>query len=65
VRVTFGSSCLINLAVAVAPIPREQFVESLNRMLGDARQDVGEPRLRINVVHLGCLCRRPNYAERS
>jgi hypothetical protein len=55
---------LINLPVAAAPIPREQFVESLNRMLGDARQNVGEPSLRIDVVHLGRLCRPPNYAER-
>jgi hypothetical protein len=29
------------------PIPREQFVESLNGMLGDARQNVGEPGSRI------------------
>ena len=37
-----------------APIPWQQFVESLNGMLGNARQNVGEPGLRIDVVHLGC-----------
>jgi hypothetical protein len=36
---------------------------SLNGMVGDALQNVGEPGLRIDVVHLGCLCRPPNYAE--
>jgi hypothetical protein len=46
------------------PIPGQQFVEFLGRMLGDARENVGEPGLRINIVHLGRLCRPPNYAER-
>jgi hypothetical protein len=32
-------------------------------MLGDASQDIGEPSLRINIVHFGRLCRPPNYAE--
>ena len=32
-------------------------------MLGDARENVGEPGLRIDVIHLGGLCRPPNYAE--
>ncbi len=34
-------------------------------MLGDPGQHVGEPGLRIDAVHLGGLCRGPNYAERS
>jgi hypothetical protein len=34
-------------------------------MLGDAGQRVGEPGLRINVVHFDRLCRPPNYAERA
>jgi hypothetical protein len=33
-------------------------------MIGDARQHVGQPGLRIDVVELGGLCRPPNYAER-
>ena len=45
-------------------IPRQQFVEFLDGMFGDAGQDVGEPGLRIDVVHLGGLCCPPNYAER-
>jgi hypothetical protein len=36
------------------PIPWQQFVEFLVRMLGDASEDVGEPGLRINFIHLGC-----------
>jgi len=48
---------LINLPVAAAPIPREQFVESLNRMLGDARQNVGEPSLRIALIGFAALFR--------
>jgi hypothetical protein len=32
-------------------------------MVGDAGQDIGKPSLRIDVVHLGGLCRPPNYAE--
>jgi hypothetical protein len=34
---------LINLPIAAAPIPWQQFVESLNGMVGNARQNVGEP----------------------
>jgi len=34
-------------------------------MLGDPGQHVGEPGLWIDAVHLGGLCRGPNYAERS
>jgi hypothetical protein len=33
-------------------------------VLGDAGEDVGKPGLRIDLVHLGGLCRTPNYAER-
>ena len=35
------------------PIPWQQLVEPLNRMLGDASENVGEPGLRIDVVELG------------
>jgi hypothetical protein len=34
-------------------------------MVGDACEDVGKPSLWIDVVHLGRLCRGPNYAEWS
>jgi hypothetical protein len=33
-------------------------------MGGDALEHVGQPGLRIDAVHLGGLCRAPNYAER-
>jgi hypothetical protein len=29
----------------------------------DPGQHIGEPRLRIDIVHLGGLCRTPNYTE--
>ena len=57
--VSFGSSSVINLPTG-APIPRQQFVEPLNRMFGNARQHVGEPGLRIDVVHLAAGHNRPN-----
>jgi hypothetical protein len=53
----------MNLVFEASPIPRQQFVEPLNRMLGDTRQDIGEPGLRIDVVHFCRLCRSRNYAE--
>ena len=34
------------------PVPRQQLVER-DRVLGDAGEDIGEPGLRIDVVHLG------------
>jgi hypothetical protein len=36
----------------------------VSRVLGNAGQDVGQPSLRIDVVHFCRLCRPPNYAER-
>ena len=44
---------MIDFLFEAAPIPRQQLVEPLNRMLGDASQDIGEPGLRINIVHFG------------
>jgi hypothetical protein len=32
-------------------------------MIRQSGQDVGEPGLGIDVVHLAGLCRPPNYAE--
>jgi hypothetical protein len=34
------------------------------RVIGQLREHVGEPSLRIDAVHLGGLCRPSNYAER-
>jgi hypothetical protein len=35
------------------PIPRQEFVDPVNWVLGDAGQDVGQPGLRVDVVHFG------------
>jgi hypothetical protein len=35
----------------------------VDRVVVDAREHVGDPGLRIDVVELGGLCRPPNYAE--
>jgi hypothetical protein len=45
------------------PVPRQEFVNALSGVIGQASEDVGKPRLRIDVVELGGLCRLPNYAE--
>jgi len=47
----------------MAPVPRQEFVNALGRVIREAGQHVGEPSLRIDVVELGGLCRPPNYAE--
>src|SRR5579859_8284649 len=39
--------------VGRVPIPRQQLVEPLDGMLGDARENVGEPGLWIDIIHLG------------
>ena len=35
------------------PIPRQEFVEPVSRVLGDAGEQVGEPCLRIDAIHFG------------
>lgn len=35
------------------PLPGQQFVQTRGRKIGDTRQDVGEPGLRIDVVEAG------------
>src|SRR5713226_7479235 len=47
------------------PIPRQEFVESVNQVLGNVAQHVGEPSLRIDVVHLGGTIRLYMNAARS
>jgi hypothetical protein len=34
-------------------VPGQRFVEPVERVLSDAGEDVGQPRLRIDVVHFG------------
>jgi hypothetical protein len=36
----------------------------LEVVIVDASEHVSEPRLRVEVVQFGGLCRAPNYAER-
>ena len=38
-------------ALQRSPVPREQFVEPVDRVLGDTGQHVGQPSLRIDVIH--------------
>lgn len=40
--------------VVYAPVPRQQLVEPMRRMRGDAREDMGEPGPGIDAVHLRC-----------
>jgi hypothetical protein len=35
------------------PIPRQEFVDALGRMIRQAGQHVGEPSLRIDIIELG------------
>jgi hypothetical protein len=36
----------------------------MNGMRGDAGENIRQPGLRIDAIHLGRLCRPRNYAER-
>ena len=42
------------LVLGSAPVPRKQFMETVLGNVGDARESVGEPGLRIDVVELRC-----------
>src|SRR5215475_1547267 len=33
------------------PVPRQEFIDAVSRMTGDALEDVGEPGLRVDFVH--------------
>jgi hypothetical protein len=46
------------------PGPREQLVDSVDRVIGDARDDVAQIGFWVEPVEFGSLCRSPNYAER-
>src|SRR3984893_10918013 len=57
----FGASAS---SAARTPIPGQQLVDTIDRVSGDSRQHVVQVGLRIKAIHLGALCRHPNYAER-
>jgi hypothetical protein len=44
--------------------PWQQLVDAIDRMLGDASDDVAQVGLGIKAVQFSGLCRVPNYAER-
>src|ERR1700677_3314809 len=50
---TLGLSGLRMAHNRFSPVPRKHLVEPMSRMRGDALEHVGEPRLRIDAVHLG------------
>jgi len=71
---------LINVSDGGAPIPRQQFFEFLDGMFGDARENVGEPglrvtyrvthsmygrRLRFSAVIGGAPCKRQHHSDVS
>jgi hypothetical protein len=43
--------------------PRQQFAYLIDRMLGDAREDMALISLGIKAIEFGGLCRALNYAE--
>jgi len=43
--------------------PRQQLVDPVARVIGDALEDVAQVALRVDPVQLGRLRRSPNYAE--
>ena len=42
-------------AILRAPIPRQQISDPLGGMVGQSRQDIGEPSLWVDIVELGGL----------
>jgi hypothetical protein len=51
----FTPRVLVHLEVLVfTPVPRQELVETSDRMIGDADKYEGEPGLGIDVVELGC-----------
>ena len=47
------------------PRPRKQFVDPVDRVVGDAREDVAQVSFRIETIELGGLYHPLNYAERT
>jgi hypothetical protein len=44
-------------------VPGQEFVDAVDRMIGDALQDMAQIEFRIKSVKLGSSCRAPDYAE--
>ena len=44
-------------------MPMQQFINTINFMVGNSGKCVRQPGLRVDAVEFGCLCRTLNYAE--
>jgi hypothetical protein len=54
---------LHRLIQVAGDIPRQQLLDAIDRMIGDALEDVMEVPLRVDVVEFASSCRAPDYAE--
>ena len=45
-----GCSCSFDVVLGCLPIPKQQFIDSLCRMIAKSSEDEGEPGLRVDVV---------------
>ena len=48
-----SSNHQLDLMAGWTPVPRQQFVDFVNGMLGNTSENIGKPGLRINIVHFG------------
>jgi hypothetical protein len=48
-------------STALSGVPRKQFIEAGNLVVGDAAEDVGQPNLRVDEV----IATAPVYGERG
>jgi hypothetical protein len=60
-----GGLCGGPVRAVALPIPGQQLVDALCGMILDAREDIGEPGLRVDVVELGGLDQRVDRRSRG
>jgi hypothetical protein len=46
-------------------IPRQQLLDAIDRIVGDALEYVMKIALRVDVIEFARSCRAPDYAERA
>jgi hypothetical protein len=46
-------------------VPGQQFINAIDRIIGDMGEQVTQIALRVDAVELGGSCRAPDYAEPS
>src|SRR5208337_2284266 len=56
-----GRSGGLGLSWDRRPVPGQQLVDAINRMVGDAGDDVAEPGFGVDVVQAGGLYERVHY----